>query len=450
MMKSFFKYALASLAIASGLAACGGGNDEPSNPGKPDGPQPTDPAASTQLIYEANPLFFASNNCFAAIQQRLDDIDDLETDVLWLMPIFTQGQKNAIGSPYCVKDYKGINPKYGDMAALKSLVNAAHADGMIVILDWVANHTAWDNPWITEHPDWFTQDSKGNIISPAGMGWNDVADLNYDNADMRKAMIDAMTYWMKEAGIDGFRCDYAEGVPHSFWKEAIKEIRAVKANAFMLAEASDFKLYDDGFDMIYDWSYATDLQNFYNGKSTFDRFVENTLKRDKTVPAGKELMRYVVNHDVISEKSPQQMFGSPKAMPGAFVITAFLTQVPMIYSGMEAGFDNRTAFINAKPLTWNPTLQKQYEEICDAYEETALARGGALHTYSSGSKGVLFGHTNGNKAVLVAVNPTNASVQVKVPIAYVGEKMEEHISGSELTMPSVVSLDAYGYKIFSK
>lgn len=450
-MKSYLKYMMTAFALVGSLTACGGGNDEPKQPDTPDVPAtPSDPAASTRLIYEANPLFFASDNCLAAIQQRLGDIDELDADVLWLMPIYTQGQKNAIGSPYCVKDYKGINPKYGDMADLKKLVDAAHADGMIVILDWVANHTAWDNAWITEHPDWYTQDGSGNIISPAGMGWNDVADLNYDNADMRAAMIDAMTYWIKQAGVDGFRCDYAEGVPHSFWKEAIKAIRAVKSDAFMLAEASDFKLYDDGFDMIYDWSYATDLQNFYNNKSTFDKFVEKTLNRDKTVPAGKELMRYVVNHDVISEKSPTQMFGSPKAMPGAFVITSFLTQVPMIYSGMEAGFDNRTAFINAKPLTWNPALQKEYEEICDAYDDTALARGGALHVYSSGSKGVLFGHTNGNKSVLVAVNPTGEALQVKVPIVFVGEKMTEEISGSDLTMPSAVSLDAYGYKIFAK
>ena len=449
-MKSVFKYALAATALVGFMSACGG-NDEPNNPVNPDKPAtPTAPAASTSLIYEANPLFFASDNSLAAIQARLDKIDDLEADVLWLMPIYAQGQKNAIGSPYCVKDYKAINPKYGDMAALKNLVNAAHADGMIVILDWVANHTAWDNVWISEHPDWFTKKANGDIVSPPGMGWNDVADLNYDNVEMRRAMIDAMLYWVKQADVDGFRCDYAEGVPNSFWKEAIRSIREAKPKAFMLAEASDFKLYDADFDMIYDWTYCTDLQAFYNGKSTFDKFVEKTLNRDKTVPAGKQLLRYVVNHDVISEKSPQQMYGSPEAMPGAFVITSFLSQVPMIYSGMEAGFDNRTAFINAKPLTWNAALQKKYEEICDAYKETAVARGGDLKVYSSGSKGVIFGHTNGDKTVLVAVNPTGNAVQVKVPIAFVGDKMEELISDTDLAMPSAVSLDAYGYKIFSK
>lgn len=278
-MKSVFKYALAATALVGFMSACGG-NDEPSNPVNPDKPAtPTDPAASTSLIYEANPLFFASDNSLAAIQARLDKIDDLEADVLWLMPIYAQGQKNAIGSPYCVKDYKAINPKYGDMAALKNLVNAAHADGMIVILDWVANHTAWDNVWISEHPDWFTKNANGDIVSPPGMGWNDVADLNYDNVEMRRAMIDAMLYWVKQADVDGFRCDYAEGVPNSFWKEAIRSIREVKPKAFMLAEASDFKLYDADFDMIYDWTYCTDLQNFYNGKSTFDKLSRNPQPR---------------------------------------------------------------------------------------------------------------------------------------------------------------------------
>ena len=206
--KTLFISILTALALS--VVSCGDEN-VPVNPAGPDNSAQLTPG-NTMVIYEANPKVFASSKSLKAIEDRLDEIQDLGVTVIWLMPIQPIGSdKTSVGSPYCIKNFKAVNPSYGTIDDLKSLVNKAHSMGMKVILDWIANHTSWDNPWITEHPDWYTKDANGNIISPAGMGWNDVADLNFKNTELRANMIDAMTYWVKEAGIDGFRCDYADG-----------------------------------------------------------------------------------------------------------------------------------------------------------------------------------------------------------------------------------------------
>ncbi len=124
-------------------------------------------------------------------------------------------------SPYCVRDYKGVNDEFGTLDELRTLVEEAHKRKMIVLFDWVANHTAWDNPWIA-NKSWYKQDDAGNIISPPKTGWLDVAALNYDSMDMRKAMIDAMRYWVFQANIDGFRCDAADFIPADFWEQAMQ------------------------------------------------------------------------------------------------------------------------------------------------------------------------------------------------------------------------------------
>jgi alpha-amylase len=187
-------------------------------------------------------------------------------DILWFMPINPVSKKNRkgeLGSPYAVADYKDVNPDYGTMDDFKSLLKAIHDQGMYCIIDWVPNHTGWDNPWITEHPDWYTQDEEGNIIDPIdyntgeSWGWTDVADLNYDNQEMRQGMIDAMKFWVEEVGIDGFfRVDVAHGVPVDFWAECSDALYAIKP-LFMLAEAEVPAIVNNGaFVMDYGWENA--------------------------------------------------------------------------------------------------------------------------------------------------------------------------------------------------
>ena len=190
-------------------------------------------------MYQVNPRVFAADHSLNAVAARIDSIQALGVNVMWVMPIYPIGVEKGKNSPYCISDYKAIAPEFGTIDDFKNLVKVCHEHQMGIILDWVANHTAWDHPWVKEHPDWYTHDEKADtIIHPRPWEWYDVADLNYDNNDMREAMIDAMLFWIVECGIDGFRCDVADGVPADFWKDAIDRLRqaAGDRHIVMLAE----------------------------------------------------------------------------------------------------------------------------------------------------------------------------------------------------------------------
>ena len=185
-------------------------------------------------MYEVNERAFSTSGNLQGVINRLDSIKALGVNVIWLMPIHPIGTINSVNSPYSVKNYFGVNTEFGTLTDLRELVEEAHNRNMAIILDWVANHTAWDNPWI-DSTKWYTQDGNGNIISPAGTNWADVADLNYSSQNMRLEMIKAMRYWILTANIDGFRCDAADMVPYDFWQQAIsklKELQGQKINIF--------------------------------------------------------------------------------------------------------------------------------------------------------------------------------------------------------------------------
>ncbi len=190
---------------------------------------------------------------FKAFEKHLPRLKEMGVGILWLMPIHPIGEKNrkgTLGSYYSVKDYKAVNPEFGTSKEFKALVDKTHKMGMYVIIDWVANHTAWDNIWMIEHPEFYTQDSLGNFIPPVP-DWTDVADLNFDNKNLWTAMIDALKFWVEEYDIDGYRCDVAGMVPIEFWIEARKELDKIKP-VFMLAEWDTPEMHE-AFDMTYDW-----------------------------------------------------------------------------------------------------------------------------------------------------------------------------------------------------
>lgn len=436
-----------SILTALSLSAVSCGNDI-----KPEGPDTgkedlaLDPGNS-MVIYEANPKVFASSDALKAIESRLDEIQDLGVNVIWLMPIQQQGSKNAVGSPYCIRDFESVNSSYGTLESLKSLVNKAHSMDMKVILDWIANHSSWDNNWITEHPDWYTKDANGNIISPAGMGWNDVADLNFNSKEMRAAMIDAMTYWVKEANIDGFRCDYAEGVPADFWTDAIKAIRSVKNDAIMLAEAADMTLYDCGFDMLYGWDFQSKLADVFSGKRKVQALYDSHKNEYAGAKDGKERMRFSTNHDkAMNESSPITMYKGERGAMAAFVIAAYMGGIPMIYSSQEIGYAKTLSFFNNTILDWNsnPSYTEEYQKVMKAYTESAEARGGEMTLYNTGDLVTIY-YQGG---LLVTVNTTGASVQVKTPMERSGDKAVNMMTGNQENIPAALSLEAYEYKIW--
>lgn len=414
--------------------------DMPANP-----PEPVvGNEVSTNVVYQANPRFFAQNECLKALDAQLPRIADMGCDILWIMPIYTPGELNSIGSPYCIRDFKAINPKYGTMADLKTLVADAHSKGVKIMLDWVANHTSWDNPWITEHPDRYQKDADGNIVSPSD--WKDVAQLDFNNPATREAMTDALVYWVREVGIDGYRCDYVEGVPHDYWAEAITALRAVNPDLIMLAESANTAFYADGFDMIYDWNSGSAISAAFTGGKPTEVIKEATDALAK-VPDGKTILRFAFNHDTASENSVDKMFGSTAAIPAAYVAASMLNGTPMIYSSMDAeGLTGKLSFFNYNPLTFSSELTAKYKAINDAFKKSAEVRRGELADFSNSSV-VCFTRAIPGHYLLVAVNTTGSAQTVRTPITLAGSTMTNLIDGSATVVPMMLDLEPNGYVI---
>jgi len=312
------------------------------------------------IMYEVNVRQYSEAGTFKAMQDDLPRLKALGVDILWLMPIHPIGElkrKGSLGSYYAVKDYKKVNPAFGTLLDFNNLVKAVHQQDMYLIIDWVPNHTAWDNAWITEHPDWYTQDENGNIIDPTNpetgesWGWTDVADLNFDNMDMRNAMIDAMKFWVKECDIDGFRCDVAHSVPVDFWydvKIALDEVKPL----FMLAEAEKPVLHQNGFHASYAWDLHHRLNKLANGEMTAADIRAYLLEDAKKHQAKDYRLNFTSNHDENSWSGTvfERMGDAHQCLAA---LTYVIPGIPLIYNGQEAPLKKRLEFFEKDAIDWN-------------------------------------------------------------------------------------------------
>ena len=412
---------------------------------------PNEKPDASYVFYEANPRVFATSNQLNAINARLEDIKDLGVDVIWLMPICEQGKLKAIGSPYCIKDFKKVHPQYGTLDDLKALVKKAHDLGMKVILDWIANHTSWDNPW-TENKGWHTTDEAGNIISPPGFNWTDVADLNFENADMRAAMKDAMGFWVTEAGVDGFRCDYAEGVPQDFWTDALKHLRTLDEDIILLAEGDKSWLYEVGFDIMYAWSFPNAIEKVFNGNSGAASIFESFNNDMKNVPDGKMRMRYIINHDTASEKSPISRYGGEKGSMAAFVLTTMLEGCPLIYSSQEIGYSKSLSFFNNNVMKWdsNKAYTDEYIKVMQAFNSTRDVRVSNPVLANTGDVAKMTFTNSIDEVFVVIVNTKNEKATVKVPLAVVGKEVTDLMTGKTVVPEASIEMEPYQYFLYRK
>ncbi len=251
------------------------------------------------VIYEANIRQYSKEGSLKAFTKDIPQLKELGVKILWLMPIYpisSTKSKGSLGSYYAVTDYTKVNPEFGTLEDLKNLIKVAHENKVYVILDWVPNHTGWDHIWLKEHKDFYTQNDKGEVVIPKGTDWTDVADLNYDNKEMRKEMLKDMKYWLKEVDIDGFRCDMAGMVPFDFWKETITELRKEKP-IFMLAEGWEPELLINGFDMGYSWDTHHRMNDIAKGKKDVTAWDKRMAKIDSLYQKEDILMNFVTNHD---------------------------------------------------------------------------------------------------------------------------------------------------------
>ena len=412
------------------------------------------PAVADIAMYQVNPRVFAPDHSLNAVAARIDSIRDLGVNVMWVMPIYPIGIEKGKNSPYCISDYKAIAPEFGTIDDFKNLAKVCHEHGMGIILDWVANHTAWDHPWVKAHPDWYTHDEKADtIIHPRPWDWYDVADLNYDNKDMREAMIDAMKFWIVEVGIDGFRCDVADGVPADFWKDAIDQLRtaAGERKIVMLAEGKNVDNFTvGGFDMNYGWDYKDVLVKVWKGASAADLFKADKAEYD-SLPAGKVKMRFTTNHDHSTEATPCKEFTNDRGAMAAYVATIFPHGGALIYSSQEVGYPEPINFFKYVPVDWTakPDIYKEYEELIELYNEHPALRKGTMTAYPD--KDVLvFEKTDAAERFLVLVNVRNSQSTVAIPESWVGVSTEDEVTDQEIKLEGQITLAPFQYLILEK
>ncbi|QJW90636.1 alpha-amylase [Spirosoma taeanense] len=323
------------------------------------GAPPAPEWSKNATIYEVNTRQFSPAGNFKAVEAQLPRLKELGVDILWLMPIYPISQKNkkgSLGSPYAVADYKAINPEYGTLADFKSLVRRAHALGLRVILDWVPNHTGWDHVWVKQHPDWYTQ-INGKMTTPIDpktnkpTDWTDVVDLNYDNPAMRRGMIDAMQYWIKECDIDGYRCDVAGFVPNDFWAQLRPELDKLKT-VFMLSEWEDEPdQFRSCFNMNYGWSMHTMMKAIAQGARPATGLDSLREANQQRFPNWYYQMLFTQNHDENTWNGTLVESFGPAA--DAFVVLcSTLEGMPLVYNGMEANLNRRLAFFEKDSIEW--------------------------------------------------------------------------------------------------
>lgn len=312
------------------------------------------------VIYEANIRQYSKKGTFNVFTKDIPKLKQLGVKIIWLMPIHPiskVNRKGTLGSYYSVADYTGVNPDFGTLEDLKNLIKTAHKNGMLVLLDWVANHTGWDNHWIYSHPEYYTHNEHGEIIMPAGTDWTDTADLNFHNHETRKAMLQAMRYWLKEADIDGFRCDMAALVPTDFWEHTTAQLQRIKP-VYMLAEAWEPELFYNAFRMGYSWDTHHIMNNIAQGKKNVEAWDYRMHQINEMYSENTTMMNFLTNHDENSwNGSVKQRMGV--AAEVMLVATYCVKGMPLIYSGQEYDLNKKLAFFDKdeipkrKGKTWN-------------------------------------------------------------------------------------------------
>ncbi|MCB0641720.1 MAG: hypothetical protein KDC44_08780 [Phaeodactylibacter sp.] len=411
------------------------------------------PAIEDIAMYEVNPRVFSSSQNLQGITERLENIQQLGINVVWLMPIYQTGTERSVGSPYAIRDYQAIHADYGTLDDLRALVDKAHSLGMAVMLDWVANHTAWDNEWIN-NPSWYAQDRNGNIIHPPGTNWQDVAELNYDNVEMREEMIKAMKYWVLEANIDGYRCDFAEGAPADFWQQAIDTLRHIPNRELILfAEAGDKDLLDVGFDLIFGWPFYGKLLNIFGGQPANGLYIAH-LNEYSGLDEHKHILRWVTNHDQHAwDGTPQSFFNGNEGTLAAFVLAAYMGGVPLVYNGQEVAVPQQLPFFegNTTSINWslNPDIRAEYERILTLRKTHAALRRGETESYSTADIAAFTRQYN-DEQLLVLVNVRDGSSSFEVPAELLNSTWVNTADGSILTLGSELELGAFQYLILQQ
>lgn len=412
-------------------------------------PAPKLPAwAENAVIYSVNTRQFTPQGTFSTFAEHLPRLKKLGVTVLWFLPIHPIGEKRrkgSLGSYYSIRDHYGINPEFGTLQDFDALVRAIHALDMAVIIDLVINHTAWDHPLMTEHPEWYTYDKNGQIIVPQ-KEWNDVAQLNFENQDLCHYMIRMMRHWIDDVGIDGFRCDVAEWVPNDFWCIAIAEMQKIKP-VLMLAEGQHPSLHAHDFHI----SYASDLYRLFNAIASGKRRVQEIdqlLERDENrFPKGSHRLLFTSNHDQNSwhGSAIERLGDAAKAMA---LLTFTLPGTPLIYCGQEIGNRKRLLFFDKDEIQWRQNGYTEfYQRLCRLHSSCPALYKGEKHTIESDRPDSIYAFQREyeRQRILVIANLTSAPVRATL---FVKKHADQGAMLRKASGETTIALAAWGYKIY--
>ncbi|MBK6267283.1 alpha amylase C-terminal domain-containing protein [Marivirga sp. S37H4] len=415
--------------------------------------------AKDMNIYEVNIRQYTPEGTLQAFIPHIQRLKNMGVDILWMMPVQPIGEKNRkppLGSYYSIMDYTAVNPDFGSLEDFKSLVEKAHELNMVVILDWVANHTAYDHHWATKHPEYYNLDSLGNLQSPVE-DWTDVADLNYDNADLHLEMMREMKWWLTETDIDGFRCDVAGMVPNEFWEMAIDSLKATK-DVFMLAEWDESKMHKAGFHMTYGWEFHHLLNNIAQGKANADSLQAYIERDNQRYNSSDFRMFFTSNHDENSWNGTvfERMGEAYEALA---VLASTIKGMPLIYSGQEAGLDKRLPFFDKDSIDWSDlnyeefysNLLKIKKQNPSLWNGTYGGKAERINTKHNTENIYAFSRKKDDNEVIVILNLSDTTQAFIVDEPFQEKDYKDLSSGSNFTFnEEELILDSWSYMILTK
>jgi len=435
---------------------------------KKDTPHATPDWFKNANIYEVNLRQYTPEGTFKAFEAHLPRLKEMGADILWFMPITSISKKNrkgSLGSYYAVADYKDTNPEHGTIDDFRHMVKAIHDAGMYVMLDFVPNHSGWDNPLLIKHPEWYTQ-IDGKIVDPIDpetgkpWGWTDVADFNFDNKELWNYHRDVLKFWIEECDVDGFRCDVAHGVPIEFWGEIIPEVRKLKP-IVMLAESEGPEYHKNGFDITYAWQFHHIMNDMAKGKKPISS-IDDYLKKDRAeYPPNATRLYFTSNHDENSWSGSEyeRMGDAHKALA---VLSATLPGALLVYTGQEDALERRLKFFEKDLIEWGDFSMEDFYKKLFALKHNNTALQNAtnnsdpirLKTDKNDAIYAFRRIADANNEILVVLNLSDKKQSVKFlnieAVDYTNIFTGEKTSIGEEGDNQTIEMDAWGYLVLEK
>ena len=413
--------------------------------------------SKNSVLYEVNVRQYTEQGTFNAFAEHIPRLKTLGVDVLWFMPTFPIGvlnRKGGLGSYYSVKDFLNVNPEFGTLEDFKAILDKAHALGMKVVIDWVPNHTSWDNNLTTEHPDWYVKDSNGKFTPPIGFDWTDVIQLDWSKKGLQDYMIDALKFWVN-MGVDGFRIDHPNNTPKEFWERARTELTAIKP-VLLIGEIEEPNNYlEKGFDMNYAWEMHHLMNSVAQGKESVSSLAKYYENESAKYPNNVYRLQFLTNHDENTWAGTIDSLMGPAQR--AFATLIFTDQgVPLIYSGQEDCLSKRLKFFYRDPIVWDScyltgfyqdliSLKKQYKALWNGDAGGPMVR---IKTSNDNSIFAFYREKDESRVVVI-LNLSNKFVAMKSFPQNLNGEYIDYFGGHTIVLPLVDSnrFEPWGGKV---